>query len=972
MSTSGTHDYKDTLNLPRTDFPMKGNLASLEPKMLGWWAEHGIYEKMLQKNAHTEPFVLHDGPPYANGHAHIGHALNRVLKDIVLKYQNLSGRLCDLVPGWDCHGLPIETAVEKRLKEKKIDKRTLDRDAFLEACREYALEFVAVQREELARVGLFGKWQDPYLTLDSAYEAQEIRELAAIAKKQLLYRRKKPVYWCLIDQTALAEAEVEYADHTSPSIYVAFREVSVPAGVPGPSALLSASVPALAGKAVDFVIWTTTPWTLPANLAVAVHPQLEYVFYDLGARVVVVARELLGNVLAEIAPHHLGLRDVALPTGAVEAAALIDPKNILHYVTGKELEGYAYQHPFIDRVGRVILGEHVTLDAGTGLVHTAPGHGQEDYEVGLRYGLDVYNPVKADGRYDETVMPALLVGIKVFDANPKVVEILHDKGALLNRMGESLTHSYPHCWRCHNPLIFRGTHQWFISLDDAQTPLRKEALAEIERVQWVPKWGRERISSMLENRPDWCISRQRAWGVPIPVALCEGCETPVVSAALMEKVADSVEKHGTGIWYRTPVSEFLPPGYACAQCGKSEFRRETDILDVWFDSAASWSAVVAKRPNLRVPADLYLEGSDQHRGWFHSSLLVSVGATGKAPYRTVLTHGFVVDGQGRKMSKSEGNTIAPEKVIQQHGAEILRLWVASSDYRDDIRLSEQILKGLSEGYRKIRNTLRYALSNLYDFEPSRDSVDGAELLPLDRWARVRLAELTSKVKRAYDAYEFHLVFHSVVEFCGTDLSAVYFDILKDRLYTAKAAGLARRSAQTVLFEISRDLIRLLAPVMSFTAEEAWQQLPGEKTESVFLAGFPAPVMEADPDLMLRYEQLFAVRSAVQKHLETARRDKVLGSSTEAKVILTAHGEGRALLEAYVQELPSLFIVSQVEIAMEAGDKAQPVSGVLPGGATLHVEIVGADGAKCPRCWTYNVEVGETQAVCNRCTKALAA
>ncbi len=1001
-------DLKDTLNLPRTDFPMKGNLAQLEPRMLERWTAERTYELLLAKNASAPKYVFHDGPPYANGHLHVGHALNKTLKDIVVKYRNMAGQLCVFIPGWDTHGLPIEQAVEKRLKEKKIDKRTLSREQLLEKCREYAEEFIGIQQAEFARLGVFALWAERYKTLSFDYEAQEIRELATFARKGSLYRRKKPVYFCITDQTALAEAEVEYDDHESPSIYVAMQAQGD----------LAAKWPWLAGKKVSFVIWTTTPWTLPANLAVAVHPKLEYAFYELDGRVLVIARELLSRVLAEVAPAELSVKAVPLPSGSVEGAALAHPARILGYASGQELEGLQYRHPFYDRVSPVILGDHVTLDAGTGLVHTAPGHGQEDYAVGLTYKLDIYNPVKFDGRYDDSVGP-LLAGKKVFEANPVVVDLLVEKGALLNKKGDSVKHSYPHCWRCHNPVVFLATNQWFISLE--HEGLRKKALEAIDRVEWIPKWGRERIYSMLENRPDWCISRQRAWGVPIPMALCEACEEPVVSPELMEKVATAVEKKGAGVWYETPVTEFLPPGFAC-KCGSTKFRRETDILDVWFDSACSFAAVAARRNDMHVPVDLYLEGSDQHRGWFHSSLLVGVGTRGEAPYRSCLTHGFVVDGNGEKMSKSKGNVIAPEKVIAQHGAEVLRLWVASSDYRDDVRLSEQILKGLSEGYRKVRNTLRYALSNLYDFDPAKDSVPAARLQPIDAWARGRLLELTQKVRKAYDQFEFHLVYHLVVDFCATDLSAVYFDVLKDRLYTSKAAGEKRRSAQTVLYELSRDLLRLLAPVMSFTADEAWQHLPGQKEASVFLAGLPTGEGAADPALMARYEKLFAVRLHVQalleekrhadgwlpalaagtlsgaglalvtEHVEKCQRCRakledvkakgggtalsgepfIIGASLEAKVLLSAKGAAGDFLKKHLEELPGLFLVSQVALvdAPSSRAKAMAAAGGFAADSELTAEVVPAEGAKCPRCWSYSDVVAQGAEVCAKCAPAL--
>ncbi|HEX4803063.1 MAG TPA: isoleucine--tRNA ligase [Myxococcaceae bacterium] len=936
-------EYKDTLNLPRTEFPMKGNLAQLEPRLLRWWDEKRIYEKLLAKNAGGERFIYHDGPPYANGHTHAGTALNKILKDIVVKYHNAAGKLCDFVPGWDCHGLPIEQAVEKRLKQRKIDKRSLSREQFLERCREYALEFIDIQRAEFKRMGIFARWDEPYLTLSFDYEAQEIRELASFARKGSLYRQKKPVYWCLTDRTALAEAEVEYEDHTSPSVYVAFDAAGD----------LSKRWPKLAGKRVAFLIWTTTPWTLPANQAIAVHPRVEYAFYQLGERVICVAKDLLGRVLADL----------------VSDSREVDPARMLATAQGAELAGLQYQHPLYDRLGPIVLGDYVTLEQGTGLVHTAPGHGQEDYEIGRANGLEVYSPIKDDGRFDETVGPRL-AGQKVFDANPIIVAWLVEKGALLNSPSDKIRHSYPHCWRCHNPVIFRATHQWFISLDHGE--LRRQALAEIDRVQWIPRWGRDRIYGMVENRPDWCISRQRQWGVPIPMALCEACGGAVISAQMMEDVARAVEKEGAGVWYRVPVEEFLPPGTTCAECGGRKFRRETDILDVWFDSGCSFAAVAAKRPTMGLPVDLYLEGSDQHRGWFHSSLLVAVGTRGRAPFRSVLTHGFTVDGEGRKMSKSIGNIYPSEAMIHKHGAEIVRLWVASADYRDDIRLSEEILKGLAEGYRRIRNTIRYALSNLYDFDPAEHRVPTERLLALDQWAQARMGELVRRVRRAYQEYEFHLVYHPVVDFCAMDLSAMYFDILKDRLYTSRANSEKRRSAQTVLYEIARDLLRLLAPVMTFTAEEAWQLLPGDKAESVFLAGFPSnPGKPANPELLSAYDRLFEVRSETQKLLEAARRDKMIGSSLEARVHFSAEGPALELLKRFQEDLPTLLIVSQVTVSPEDAPGAQPLAlaGEAWRGSKVRAAVKRALGQKCPRCWTYNEGLAAGE-VCSKCTEAI--
>jgi isoleucyl-tRNA synthetase len=1010
---------KYPVNLPRTDFPMKGNLTQLEPRMLAFWEEQKTYPALVDqaRGSGMEPFTFPDGPPYANGHLHAGHALNKILKDIVVKHRNLTGRSCHYIPGYDTHGLPIEQAVEKRLKDKKVDKRSVPRDEFLALCRDYALEFIDIQTTEFKRLGVFGAWEQPYRTLDPSFEAAEIRALAAFAHRRQLYRQRRPVYFCVTDQTALAEAEVEYEDHISPSVYAAFRSrteppdwMKQPGGKSTPAGraaaqnprfqagILRKDFPFLADKEVAFVIWTTTSWTLAANEGTAVHPKLEYAFYALGDRALVVAKDLLPSVLKAIAPEELAPRSVEVPAqvaGTVRpeeardvghaphfsGEVLARPERLLGYALGEELLGYEYVHPFIPgKTGVVVPGEHVTLDAGSGLVHTAPGHGMEDYFTGLSFGLPIYNPVRPDGRYDETVVPELR-GQHVFKVGPLVAELLEKAGALLNPKTDTVRHSYPHCWRCRQPVILSATFQWFIPMDfkaeGAAHTFREQVLAQVDRVQWVPEWGRSRIRGMLENRPDWCISRQRTWGVPIPIAYCasdtcgEPLLDPAIAVPLMQRVADATEQEGAGVWYRRPVEDFLPRGQICPRCGGKEFRRETDILDVWFDSACVFAAVSQKK--LRFPADLYLEGSDQHRGWFHSSMLVSVGTEGVAPYRACLTHGFVVDGEGRKMSKSLGNTVGPEKVVQQYGAEVLRLWVASSDYRDDVRLSDQILKGLGEGYRKIRNTLRYALGNLYDFDPAQDSVRIEALLPLDRWALGRLEELTRRVRDAYDAYEFHLVYHAVVEFCAMDLSALYFDILKDRLYTAAPRGPARRSAQTVLHRTAQDLLRLLAPVMSFTAEEAWQHLPGKSGPSVFLAGFPTGVPTPRPDesaLRERYERLFAVRSLVQGELEQARRDKQIGSSLEAKVLLSASGPTQTLLESAADELPFLFIVSQVQVGRTPSPAARALK-LAGSDQTVAIEVQVADGSKCPRCWTYSTAIGPGEPLCLKCRAALA-
>jgi isoleucyl-tRNA synthetase len=945
-------DYKDTIHLPKTGFPMKANLPNREPEILREWEAQKTFEKMVAQNAArpgAKRFVLHDGPPYANGDIHIGHALNKILKDLIVKYRAMKGDVADYIPGWDCHGLPIELKVDKELGSKK---REMDKAAVIEACRAYASKWIDRQRTGFKRLGVFGRWETPYITMAKGYEADTVRALARAAEKGFLFRGKKPVYWCTTDRTALAEAEVEYEDHTSPSIYVAF---DVKGAFPDAK---------LAGKKVRLVIWTTTPWTLPANLAVSAHPEFTYVAYDLKGQVVVVAKDLLARFLADVAPDELKASDVPAAHspaaheaatgggGTVVAAHLVHPERVLAYLDGKALEGVKYVHPFMPRECPVILGEHVTLEAGTGLVHTAPGHGQEDYEVGLRYKLEVLNPVDGAGRF--TAEAGKYAGQEIFAANRKIVDDLHASGHLLSDPEAKLRHSYPHCWRCHHPVVFRATDQWFLALDRAG--LRQTALAEIDRVRWIPQWGRERIYNMIENRPDWCLSRQRTWGVPIPVFYCEGCDEPLVSPPLMEKVAGIFEQDGIEAWYRRPVSEFTA-GHSCAKCGKTEFRREQDILDVWWDSGVSWLAV-AEREQLGVPVDLYLEGSDQHRGWFHSSLLTAVAIRGGAPYDGVLTHGFVLDGQGKAMSKSLGNTVAPDEIIKKYGADVLRLWVAAADYRDDIRIGDEIMAGLAEGYRKIRNTVRWALGAVDGFDPGKDLLPEADLLPLDRWALGRLVAWEEKVKKAYEDYEFHVAYHATMQFCAVELSALYFDVVKDRLYTGRTDG-PRRSAQTVLYYVAQDLVRLLAPILSFTASEAWGYLPGEKAESVFLAGFPVRTRPADADaLEARYGRLSDVRAVVQGKLEEARRAKLIGSGLEAMVTVSAEGDQLKLLREAQAELTTFFIVSKVVLAE----------------GPLGAVVARAPGVKCERCWIFQEDVGRDPkhpTICGKCADALA-
>ena len=787
-------DYKNTLNLPKTPFPMRANLVKREPEMIEKWDKEDLYATIRESSKGRGRFDLHDGPPYANGNIHMGTAFNKVLKDIIIKSRQMAGFDAPYVPGWDCHGLPIEHKVDSELGSRKAEMSQVEIRRF---CREYANRFIDIQRSEFKRLGVLGEWDRPYLTMNYPYEATIVREFGKFAMNGGLIRSKKPIYWCTSCQTALAEAEVEYGPHTSPSIFVKFPCITD----------LSERYPSLKGKAVSFVIWTTTPWTIPANLAIALHPDFDYVAVDVGGDEV--------YILAE------GLTAVCMDTFGIESYKVIEE------LRAPELEHVKARHPLFDRESVVVLAPYVTLEAGTGCVHTAPGHGREDYETGLKYGLEIFSPLDDAGCFTEEA--GVLLGMNVFDANPEVNRKLQEAGALLKE--EAITHDYPHCWRCKKPVIFRSTEQWFISM--ARNDLRKKALEEIRKVRWIPSWGEDRIYSMIENRPDWCVSRQRAWGVPLTLFYCDQCGKVVVSEEIIEHVASMVEKSGADVWFAEPAEALLPPGTRCPECGGEGFTKETDILDVWFDSGVSYAAVMEARDYLASPADLYLEGSDQHRGWFHSSLLCSVGTRGEAPYRNVLTHGFVVDGTGKAMHKSAGNVIAPDQLIRKHGAEIIRLWVSAEDYRDNIRLSQEILDRLTDAYRRIRNTCRYLLGNLYDFDPARDAVAYEEMEELDRWALHRLQETTRRLLRAYDDYEFHAVYHGLHNFCVLDLSSFYLDILKDRLYVSPPGSRLRRSAQTALCEILETLVRLMAPILSFTADEIWQYMPaGKRAPSV--------------------------------------------------------------------------------------------------------------------------------------------
>ena len=921
-------EYKNTLNLPVTEFPMKANLAQKELEILEQWETSGLYEKLVETGKVKSKYILHDGPPYANGHIHIGHALNKILKDIILKSKRMTGFDAPYVPGWDCHGLPIELQVEKNLGSKKHEISKLD---MRKQCREYAAKFVGIQKEEFRRLGVLGEWDNPYLTMNYSYEGITARELARFAETGGLYKGKKPVHWCSSCGTALAEAEVEYADHKSPSIYVKFPLRDD----------ISENLPELSGRKVSVVIWTTTPWTIPANLAVSLHPDYDYVALEMSGEVLIVA-----DGLKETFQKAVGAEGTVIATFKADI-----------------LEKKLCRHPFYERDSVILLGEHVTLEAGTGCVHTAPGHGQDDYEIGLKYGLDIYNPVDNRGRFLETV--EFFGGQFVFDANKNVIEKLREVGALV-ASGE-VSHSYPHCWRCKKPIIFRATEQWFISMES--NDLRQKALAEIENVAWIPKWGKERIYGMVENRPDWCVSRQRNWGVPITVFYCRACGEALADGRIMHHVADLFEQEGSDIWYDREAGELLPAGTTCPSCGKDSFDKEMDILDVWFDSGVSHAAVLEHRPELGSPADMYLEGSDQHRGWFHSSLLASVGTRGRAPYRSVLTHGFVVDGNGRKMSKSVGNVVAPEDVIKKYGAEVLRLWVAAQDYRDDIRISPEILTRLSEAYRRIRNTCRYILGNIHDFDPSSHSVAYAEMPEIDRWALHQLEILKEKVLKAYEACEFHVLYHAVNSFCTVEMSAFYLDILKDRVYTSKTDALERRSAQTAMYLILEALVKLTAPVLSFTSDEVWRYMPKQAEASVHLAEFPPLRPEQrDEQLVERWDRLIRVRAEVSKALEQARVRKVIGHSLDAAVVISAPEELRTFLTTYVGELKSIFIVSKVDLA-ESLAGGYHVAETEPG---LLIQITAAPGEKCERCWCYDEEIGRDEEHPTICPKCLAA
>ncbi|HEX2926246.1 MAG TPA: isoleucine--tRNA ligase [Ruminiclostridium sp.] len=921
-------DYGKSLNLPQTDFPMRANLPQREPEFLKKWEEMDIYNKQLKKAEGKPSFILHDGPPYANGGIHLGTTLNKVLKDIVVKYKSMSGYYAPYVPGWDTHGLPIE---QRAIKELGLKRHEVGPVVFREACEGFAMKYLNVQRESFKRLGVRADWEHPYITLKPEFEAKQIEVFGEMAKKGYIYKGLKPVYWCPECETALAEAEIEYADDTTVSIYVKFQ-VRDDKGV----------FDGIADKEkINFVIWTTTTWTLPANLAICLNESFEYSVVKANDEYYVLATELVENTM--------------------KAAAVTEYETVAKY-KGSDLEGILCKHPFLDRDSLVILGDHVTLEAGTGCVHTAPGHGAEDFIVCQKYKIPVLVPVDSKGFLTKDAGP--FAGMFYKKSNPAIIERLTEDGRLL--ASEKILHQYPHCWRCKDPIIFRATEQWFASIDG----FREEALKAIKDVKWIPEWGEERISNMVRDRGDWCISRQRIWGVPIPIFYCKDCGKEIINDATIKAVADLFREKGSNAWYALDASEILPKGTTC-ECGHTEFTKETDIMDVWFDSGSSHAAVLENREGLSSPADLYLEGSDQHRGWFQSSLLTSVATRGGAPYKKVLTHGYVIDEEKRKMSKSLGNGIDPADVIKEYGADILRLWVASSDYTTDIKISKDLLKQLSEVYRKIRNTARYILGNTNGFNPDTDSVAYSELNELDKWALGRMTSLIKKVNEAYSTYEFHMMFHAIHNFCVVDMSNFYLDIIKDRLYTSKADSKERRAAQTVMYEILHNLVRMLTPVLAFTTEEIWQYMPhkaDDDTQSVQLNSWPQVNEEyVDAALSEKWDKIFELRSDVSKALEIARANKTIGHSLNAKVTLYADGENLDFVKSIENELVTIFIVSAVEIknTAEAPENAQKGE-EMPG---IKVFVEQAPGDKCERCWMYSEYVGKDDkhpTLCKRC------
>lgn len=926
-------DYSKTLNLPETEFPMRAGLPEREPEFLKYWEENKIYEKKQELHAGHKKFVLHDGPPYANGKIHMGTALNKILKDIIMKYKYAQGFDTPYVPGWDTHGMPIEHAAIKNLG---LNRHELDTLVLRKECHDYALKWIDEQRTDFKRLGVLGDWDHPYITMTHDYEAVQIHVFGEMAKKGYIYKGKKAVYWCPHCETALAEAEIEYGEEKSPAIFVKMPLVKDNGMLPE----------AAQGKPAYIVIWTTTPWTMPANVAIALHPDFEYAWVECEGEILFMAKEMLE---------------------AVGKVCKKDLSNIIGTCKGKDMEYAECRHPFetIDRKSLVVLADYVTLEAGTGCVHTAPGHGADDFETGVRYNLPIICPVDGSGKLTAEA-GVDFAGMFVFDANVPIIKYLAGLNRLFGK--ENIRHQYAHCWRCKNPIIYRATEQWFASVDG----FREEALNAIaNHVQWIPSWGEARIHNMVADRHDWCISRQRVWGVPIPIFYCEDCNEHLVNDDTINAVADLFAKEGSDAWWAHSAEEILPQGTKCPKCGGTHFRKESDIMDVWFDSGSSHAAVCKTRPELAWPADMYLEGSDQHRGWFQSSLLTSVATEGKAPYRAVLTHGYVVDGEGRKMSKSVGNTVAPQEVIAQYGADIIRLWAASSDYKADIRISKEILKQLSEVYRKIRNTIRYILGNTNDFNYETDKVEFKDMLELDRWALMHMQLLKKEVSAAYESYDFHVLYHAIHNFCSIEMSSYYLDILKDRLYAYKADSFERRSAQTAMYEIMLDLVVMIAPVLSFTMEEVWQFMKktASMPESVFMMPWPECKEEyIDEALESKWDNFIEIRSEITRVLEGARRAKTIGHSLDAKVELHATGEALAILRSVEGDLATLLIVSQAKLVEGLAGGVEAT-----GREDLKVTVQAAEGEKCERCWIYSDTVGkdaEHPTVCARCAAAL--
>jgi isoleucyl-tRNA synthetase len=919
-----SQDYNATLNLPKTDFPMRAGLPQSEPKTLERWEEEKVYDKLIKKNEGKPLFVLHDGPPYANGDIHLGHALNKILKDFIVRYRNMDGHQSPFVPGWDTHGLPTE--LKARAKAGIGNSADISVLELRKLCEEFVRGYIDDQRSQFKRLGCVGEWDNPYITLNHEFEAEQIRVFAEMADKGYIYKGLKPVYWCPECKTALAEAEIEYAEDPCHSIYVKF---------PVTDDLGKFAAMGIDPSKVSFVIWTTTTWTLPANVAICVGPRYEYSVIKCGDEYYVMATDLYENAMSE--------------------AELTDYE-VVGTIKGAELEYMKTRHPFIDRESLLIVGEHVTLESGTGCVHTAPGHGVDDYNVCTNYPeIPVICPVNADGVLTEEA--GQFAGLTTDEANKKIAIYLDENGYLFAL--KKIIHQYPHCWRCKTPILFRATDQWFCSVDD----FKDKAVDAINTVNWIPAWGKDRITAMVRDRKDWCISRQRKWGVPIPIFYCKDCGEPYVNKDAMLAVADLFGKEGSNAWFEKEASEILPEGTACPKCGCREFTKEKDIMDVWFDSGSSHRAVCKQRPYLGTPADLYLEGNDQYRGWFQSSLLTSVATEGTAPYRTVLTHGMILDMERRKMSKSMGNGISPQEVIQQYGADVLRLWVASADYQSDITISREILKQMSEAYRKIRNTARYILGNLYDFDPNKDFVSPDDFLPIDKWAMIKLNDLIATVIDAYDKYEFHQVYHSIHKFCVVDMSNFYLDVLKDRLYTEKADSKERRAAQTVMYHILESLTLMLAPILAYTSDEIWRFMPHASDadpENVLFNDMPGRFeLEVEDGFEAAWDRIHDLRDTVKKSLEVIIKDKTVKSSLETCVTLKASGDEYEFIKSILPELKTVFIVSDVKLVENSGE--------------LEVEVAKAEGDKCERCWCYSTTVGssaEHPTLCARCAAIL--